>query len=110
MKHKLTGILVAPVLAILMAGPAHSASQFVHQLVERPDTLGQVTSLALNPQGEPRVAYWEPQRQALRFALKSGGIWVRESAESTDVLGLHTSLALDASARRSAAVPARPVG
>jgi hypothetical protein len=94
MKRSFPIHLVAPILALSLAGTAHAASQFVRQVVDRPDTLGQVTSLALDPQGEPRVAYWNPQRQDLRFATKNGGSWTLESPDSTDVVGLHTSLAL----------------
>ena len=94
MKRSFSIHLALPILALSLAGTAHAASQFVRQVVDRPDTVGQVTSLALDPQGEPRVAYWNPQRQDLHLASKNGGSWNLESPDSTDVLGLHTSLAL----------------
>ena len=94
MKRSFSIHLVAPILALSLAGTAHAASQFVHQTVDAPDTVGQGTSLVLDPQGEPRIAYWNPQRQDLHFAAKNGGTWDLESADSTDVLGLFTSLAL----------------
>src|SRR5262249_15621288 len=96
MKRKLAGSLIIALALGLAPGRARAASQFVKQVVERPDTLGQVTSLSLDAQGNPRVAYWGPQRKDLRYAVKGGGAWSVESADSTEVLGLHASLALTA--------------
>ena len=85
MKRGLAGSLNAPYMAIILAGRAQAASQYFNQLFEKPDTLGQVTSLSVDAAGDPRIAYWGPMRQDLRYAVKSGGVWSLESADSTDV-------------------------
>ena len=54
-------------------------------------------SIALDPSGDPHIAYWDPTPNLLRYASKSGGVWTIETADPTPDNGRAATLAIDAS-------------
>jgi hypothetical protein len=53
------------------------------------------TSLALDASGTPHISYYGGADD-LRYAVKTGGNWVRATVDSAGSVGTYTSLALDA--------------
>jgi hypothetical protein len=65
------------------------------------NNVGQYASLALDASGTPHVTISDQTTWVLKYAVKSGGAWSIETADSSDpnnnaFLGTFTSLALDA--------------
>jgi FlgD Ig-like domain len=59
--------------------------------------VGGYNSLALDAQGDPHVSYFDETTYDLKYARKSGGIWITEIADgSANLTGYYNSLALDA--------------
>ncbi len=57
---------------------------------------GQHNSLALDTQGNPRIAYYNVTNGDLKYASKSGSVWTLETVDATGNVGFRPSLALDA--------------
>jgi hypothetical protein len=58
--------------------------------------VGHYTSLAVDRQGVPHIAYQDVTNADLKVAVKQGGEWATETVDSRDDVGEHTSLKLDA--------------
>lgn len=58
------------------------------------------TSLVIGGNGDPQISYFDSTATAagqnLQFAIKSGGIWTLDNVDTQGVVGLHSSLGLDA--------------
>lgn len=57
---------------------------------------GQYTSLALDPDGNPTISFFNVNvsEQNLKLASKTGGVWSTETVDSTFATGQYTSLAV----------------
>src|SRR5581483_2849318 len=65
--------------------------------VDSGGNVGEDLSLALNAEGEPRIAYHDHTKGCLKYAEKRGGDWIVEAVDCTAlVTGTFTSLTLDA--------------
>ena len=62
---------------------------------DAPGDLGQHTSLALDQDGRPRIAYYDAYRQDLRYAAFDGTHWISQTVDSGGDVGQYASLALD---------------
>ena len=58
--------------------------------------VGHYTSLALDRNGVPHIAYQDVTNADLKVALKQGGEWVTETVDARGDVGEHASLKLDA--------------
>lgn len=67
------------------------------ETVDSGGNVGEDLSLALNSEGNPRIAYHDHTKGCLKYASKDGGSWTVEAVDCTAVVtGTFASLALDA--------------
>src|SRR5262245_14954957 len=89
-------VLVLALVAALPGG-AWPQSKFVNEVADgSANNVGWYTSLALDAQGNPHVSYQDQTTYDLKYARKSGGIWVIETPDGSNQTGSSTTLALDA--------------
>src|ERR1043166_8297169 len=84
---------------IFCPGITYANAPFVIESADPgPAFVGYYTSLALDSQGNPHIAYYDDDNGNLKYASRSGtGVWTREVADnSLDQIGLFASLAIDA--------------
>jgi len=88
---------VAPAIALsLFAAPAPAATPFVQETVDANGSVGYYTSLALDPQGNPHISYYDATNLDLKYASKSGGVWTIETVPDPSAnVGQYTSLVFD---------------
>ena len=67
-------------------------TQFVDQ---NPGSVGQFTSIKLDSQNNPRVAYHDGTNSDLKYASRTGNTWTTETVDAPGNVGLFVSLALD---------------
>jgi FlgD Ig-like domain len=91
-------LLVVGALSAFPAVSAHAVTPFVNEVGDASaNAVGAYSSLALDAQGNPRVSYFDDTTDDLKYARKSGGMWIIETADgSANIVGLYTSIALDA--------------
>src|SRR5262249_20849987 len=95
--------LTIAALISLGVGPLGSRPCFAYppsttQSVDASGDVGQSTSIKVDAAGNPHISYYDADHGDLKYAHKSGGVWVPEPADaSTDDVGKYTSLVLDAS-------------
>jgi hypothetical protein len=91
---------LASVAAALFA-PTRSHADFTTQVVDDTgNVIGWWVSLEVEADGTVHVSYFAPFFQSLtglRYAVRSGGAWTRQSVALQDSAGHSTSIALDAS-------------
>ena len=68
------------------------------ETVDDGGNVGQFASLAVDPQGDPFLSYWDDSYGVsnLRMASRVGGVWTSELVDSAGSVGQYTSIALDA--------------
>ena len=62
---------------------------------DAPADLGQHSSLALDQDGRPHVAYYDAYHEDLRYAAYDGSQWISETVDSGGNVGQYASLTLD---------------
>jgi hypothetical protein len=65
------------------------------ETVDAPGNVGEHSSIAVDSQGNPHIAYQDRTNSDLKYARKSGGVWAVEVVDSDGFLGAYASLALD---------------
>jgi len=60
------------------------------------DFAGEWTSIAFDGLGEPHISYYCASTQDLKYAHKSGGVWIIETVDRVGNVGKHSSIAVDA--------------
>jgi hypothetical protein len=87
--------------ACLCAGPSATASaevprpSFVNQPTVPQEGIADYTSLALDAAGRARVAWFDPTRGALAYAVQAPAGWRSEVVDASGRVGWYASLALD---------------
>jgi hypothetical protein len=61
--------------------------------VDSTGSVGQYTSLAFTPGGQPTISYHDVTNGNLKYAVFNGSIWTVTTVDSTGDVGPHTSLA-----------------
>ncbi|MEZ4647332.1 MAG: hypothetical protein R3E97_00860 [Candidatus Eisenbacteria bacterium] len=51
------------------------------------------SSIAIGPNGEPRIAYYDPNGKDLRYALRDGGTWETGAIDTNETVGRFPSVA-----------------
>jgi len=67
----------------------------VIQTVDSPGSVGHYSSLALDSNGNPRIAYYDSTQTHLNYAACDGSSWTIHTLDSGPYVGLLPSLALD---------------
>ena len=57
------------------------------------DNVGQFTSLAFGPDGQPAISYYDVTIRDLKFARFNGSTWTLTALDSTGNVGQYTTLA-----------------
>ena len=66
------------------------------ELLQARDTFDfSATSIALDSNDEPHIAYRDPAPQSIRYKFRSSGVWVTEAIETLDDVGREASIAID---------------
>lgn len=73
----------------------HDGSQWHLEIADDAPGVGRHASLALDPNGQPHVSYYDADKGALKYAHHDGIAWQVETVDDAEDTGLHTSLALD---------------
>jgi hypothetical protein len=76
-------------------------TQMVQEAVDSTGNVGQYTSLALDAMGNPHISYFDITNGSLKYVTKANGGWlppenVDTEVDSFDVVGLYTSIEIDA--------------
>lgn len=84
-------------LAFTWKTPVDATTPFLNEIADGSgNDVGRYASLALDAQGDPRVAYYDFTTRDLIYARKSGGTWTIETVHSGSIdVGSYASLALD---------------
>jgi hypothetical protein len=92
--------LVARMLAaaVLGGGGSALAATFTLELVDSGgiSDVGRPSSVAVDAQGNPRIAYHDQTGENLKYASRDGGAWSIEVVDFAGSVGAYTSLKLDA--------------
>ncbi|MCE5324382.1 Ig-like domain-containing protein [bacterium] len=80
-----------------------NGSRWDSQTVDEAGDVGQYTSLKLSSTGVPYISYYDATNTRLKYAYYKNSVWhcsvVDGGADADDNVGIHSSLALDASGR-----------
>ncbi|MBI2891378.1 MAG: hypothetical protein HYY13_11415 [Nitrospirae bacterium] len=87
-------LAAAASITLFVATFATSVTAWNIEVVDSNPDVGDYSSLALDPAGLPRIAYWDANNNDLRYAEFNGSSWTIEVAH-TDMSGQDISLALD---------------
>jgi len=63
--------------------------------VDSVDNVGQYTSIAIDSDGDPHIAYYDATTGVLKHAYMSYGVWITAVRDSSENVGLWTSIAID---------------
>jgi len=81
--------------ALLFPAPAAAQGYFVNQVADgAPNDVGLHSSLAIDAQGDPHIAYFDVSAARLRYARKRGPTWTLETPDP-DAAGDFCAIALD---------------
>lgn len=89
-------VLLAALAALLLAHHQAAATPFTTETVDATGTTGFWTSLAIDPQGDPHISYYDLGSGDLRYAKRIGGVWSFETVDAGGNVGSYTSIAIDA--------------
>jgi len=89
----------APPRVELRPSAAHPGYAWLVTTVDPQRFTGYGTSLALDGQDRPRIAYEYALANDLRYAAFDGTHWVTQTVDAFGITGIHPSLALDAAER-----------
>jgi hypothetical protein len=93
--HSLVHLSWILLLAAASAPACFAETPFAVEAIDTEGLIGQYSSVALDPHGNPCVSYHDATNGNLEYAEKAGADWVIETVASTGVVGTWTSLVLD---------------
>jgi len=98
--HLAFWLLVLPAVLLTVAPGGAIASPYVWSS-ETVDLRGSVdhTSLALDTNGHPHIAYYESSGKDLRYAYHDGSAWILEDVETAGEVGIRPSITVDPAGR-----------
>jgi len=87
-----------PIFLLLVLSFFFFSSALADWQIETVDTgdVGSFTSLVLDSQGYPWIAYYDSANSDLKLANYDGTLWQKVTVDSDGIVGLYCSLALDA--------------
>src|SRR4030042_1342508 len=91
------GFVVLLFLSPFMIFPIHATSPWWIQVVDSADNVGYYSSIALDFNGNPHVAYSDSSNWDLKYASWSGSGWRIQVVDSIGKVGTFPSLAFDSS-------------
>ena len=89
-------VVIALIVGLIISFPIQAIT--LHWSTEIVDELGDVgsyCSLALDSDSDPHISYYDQSTKNLKYASWNGTSWDIEVVDSTDQVGLFTSIALD---------------
>jgi parallel beta-helix repeat protein/putative cofactor-binding repeat protein len=87
------GFVVLLLLFPFMIFPIHAASPWWIQLVDSTDNVGYYSSIALDSNGNPHIAYSDTSNWNLKYASWSGSEWAIQLVDSLERVTTFTSMA-----------------